>query len=138
MIHKFFLLFKGLAGELVNVLREAGQVVPDALLKFGTHVKKKVSIPFFFIYSSLFSSHNNCCVRLLLCFIETFSNTHHTLVCLHLQFWIHEIVHMLSLILIFYGSFQQESKLYGAHFREITADAPKSKKITFDNSDDED
>ncbi|XP_030454049.2 DEAD-box ATP-dependent RNA helicase 5 isoform X1 [Syzygium oleosum] len=63
---------KGLAGELVNVLREAGQVVPASLLKFGTHVKKK------------------------------------------------------------------ESKLYGAHFREITADAPKAKKITFDNSDDED
>ncbi|XP_015901511.3 DEAD-box ATP-dependent RNA helicase 5 [Ziziphus jujuba] len=62
---------KGLAGELVNVLREAAQIVPDALLKFGTHVKKK------------------------------------------------------------------ESKLYGAHFKEITADAPKSKKITFDSSDDE-
>ncbi|CAH8254392.1 unnamed protein product [Arabidopsis lyrata] len=63
---------KGLAGELVNVLREAGQVVPDDLLKFGTHVKKK------------------------------------------------------------------ESKLYGAHFKEIAADAPKATKITFDNSDDED
>ncbi|KAF7809452.1 DEAD-box ATP-dependent RNA helicase 5 [Senna tora] len=62
---------KGLAGELVNVLREAGQVVPDALLKFGTHVKKK------------------------------------------------------------------ESKLYGAHFKEISADAPKSQKITFDNSDED-
>jgi hypothetical protein len=33
---------QGLAGELVNVLREAGQVVPPALMKFGTHVKKKV------------------------------------------------------------------------------------------------
>ncbi|KFK44954.1 hypothetical protein AALP_AA1G325100 [Arabis alpina] len=63
---------KGLAGELVNVLREAGQVVPADLLKFGTHVKKK------------------------------------------------------------------ESKLYGAHFKEIGADAPKSTKITFANSDDED
>ncbi|XP_059642201.1 DEAD-box ATP-dependent RNA helicase 5 [Cornus florida] len=63
---------KGLAGELVNVLREAGQVVPTALLNFGTHVKKK------------------------------------------------------------------ESKLYGAHFREIAADAPKATKITFVNSDDED
>ncbi|CAJ1931013.1 unnamed protein product [Sphenostylis stenocarpa] len=63
---------KGLAGELVNVLREAGQVVPDALLKFGTHVKKK------------------------------------------------------------------ESKLYGAHFKEIPVDAPKSQKKTFDDSDDED
>lgn len=62
---------KGLAGELVNVLREAGQNIPADLLKFGTHVKKK------------------------------------------------------------------ESKLYGAHFREITADAPKATKITFDNSDDE-
>ncbi|KAI4372191.1 hypothetical protein MLD38_010456 [Melastoma candidum] len=63
---------KVLSGELVNVLREANQVVPDALLKFGTHVKKK------------------------------------------------------------------ESKLYGAHFKEISLDAPKSKKITFNNSDDED
>ncbi|EOY25259.1 DEA(D/H)-box RNA helicase family protein isoform 1 [Theobroma cacao] len=62
---------KGLAGELVNVLKEAGQIVPPALLKFGTHVKKK------------------------------------------------------------------ESKLYGAHFKEIAANAPKAKKITFDNSDDE-
>ncbi|XP_024030558.1 DEAD-box ATP-dependent RNA helicase 5 [Morus notabilis] len=62
---------KGLAGELVNVLREAGQIVPDSLLKFGTHVKKK------------------------------------------------------------------ESKLYGAHFKEISVDAPKSKKITFNDSDDE-
>ncbi|KAJ4954139.1 hypothetical protein NE237_030971 [Protea cynaroides] len=71
--HTFFMQEnKGLAGELVNVLREAGQIVPDALMKFGTHVKKK------------------------------------------------------------------ESKLYGAHFKEITADAPKSMKIRFDNSDDED
>lgn len=31
----------------------------------------------------------------------------------------------------------QESKLYGAHFREISADAPKAKKITFDDSDNE-
>lgn len=37
-------LFQGLAGELVNVLREAGQNVPSDLLKFGTHVKKKVCI----------------------------------------------------------------------------------------------
>lgn len=35
---------QGLAGELVNVLREAGQVVPPALTKFGTHVKKKVCV----------------------------------------------------------------------------------------------
>lgn len=34
--------FQGLAGELINVLREANQVVPESLLKFGTHVKKKV------------------------------------------------------------------------------------------------
>ncbi|KAK6934917.1 Helicase, C-terminal [Dillenia turbinata] len=61
----------GLAGELVNVLREAGQVVPDSLLKFGTHVKKK------------------------------------------------------------------ESKIYGAHFKEIAIDAPKSTKITFDDSDED-
>ncbi|ERN15557.1 DEAD-box ATP-dependent RNA helicase 5 [Amborella trichopoda] len=61
---------KGLAGELVNVLREAGQVVPEALLKFGTHVKKK------------------------------------------------------------------ESKLYGAHFKEIGKDALKSTKITFNDDDD--
>ncbi|KZV31746.1 DEAD-box ATP-dependent RNA helicase 5 [Dorcoceras hygrometricum] len=63
---------KGLAGELVNVLREAQQVVPEALLKFGTHVKKK------------------------------------------------------------------ESKLYGAHFKEIDSNAPKATKIKFDDSDDED
>ncbi|OEL13527.1 DEAD-box ATP-dependent RNA helicase 5 [Dichanthelium oligosanthes] len=62
---------KGLAGELVNVLREAGQVVPPALTKFGTHVKKK------------------------------------------------------------------ESKIYGSHFKEITADAPKSTKITFGDSDED-
>lgn len=35
-------------------------------------------------------------------------------------------------------SFLQESKLYGSHFKEITADAPKATKITFSNSDDED
>ncbi|KAF5729750.1 DEAD-box ATP-dependent RNA helicase 5 isoform X1 [Tripterygium wilfordii] len=70
--HTFFTdLNKNLAGELVNVLREAGQIVPAALMKFGTHVKKK------------------------------------------------------------------ESKLYGSHFREISSDAPKAKKIRFDNSDDE-
>ncbi|CAI9755310.1 unnamed protein product [Fraxinus pennsylvanica] len=63
---------KGLAGELINVLKEAQQVVPEALLKFGTHVKKK------------------------------------------------------------------ESKLYGAHFREIDSNAPKATKIKFDCSDDED
>lgn len=40
--HTFFTqLDKGHAGELVNVLREAGQTVPADLLKFGTHVKKK-------------------------------------------------------------------------------------------------
>lgn len=71
--HTFFMQQnKGLAGELGNVLREAGQIVPESLLKFGTHVKKK------------------------------------------------------------------ESKLYGAHFKEIPINAPKSKRITFDNSDDDD
>ena len=40
--HTFFTpADKGNAGELVNVLREAGAEVPEALLKFGTHVKKK-------------------------------------------------------------------------------------------------
>lgn len=34
-------LDKAHAGELVNILREAGHAVPDELLKFGTHVKKK-------------------------------------------------------------------------------------------------
>ncbi|TKY60303.1 DEAD-box ATP-dependent RNA helicase 5 [Spatholobus suberectus] len=67
---------KGLAGELVNVLREAGQIVPDALLKF-------------------FSTSD-------------------------------------------YAPIQIESKLYGAHFKEIPIDAPKSHKKTFDYSDDED
>ncbi|KAF6135853.1 hypothetical protein GIB67_028172 [Kingdonia uniflora] len=70
--HTFFMQEnKGLAGELVNVLREAGQIVPESLTRFGTHVKKK------------------------------------------------------------------ESKLYGAHFKEVSADAPKAKKTTFDNSDEE-
>lgn len=32
----------------------------------------------------------------------------------------------------------QESKLYGAHFREIDANAPKATKIKFGDSDDED
>jgi ATP-dependent RNA helicase DBP3 len=31
------------AGELSNVLREAGHPVPQELLRFGTHVKKKES-----------------------------------------------------------------------------------------------
>ena len=31
------------AGELINVLREAGQTVPQELLAFGTTVKKKES-----------------------------------------------------------------------------------------------
>ncbi|GAB2263669.1 hypothetical protein Droror1_Dr00025803 [Drosera rotundifolia] len=70
--HTFFTQHnKGLAGELVNVLREAGQVVPASLMKFGTHVKKK------------------------------------------------------------------ESKLYGAHFREVAADAPKAKKVVFNDSDED-
>ena len=34
---------KGRAGELVNVLREAGQHVPPQLLAFGTTVKRKES-----------------------------------------------------------------------------------------------
>lgn len=34
---------KARAGELINVLREAGQPVPEALSKFGTTVKKKES-----------------------------------------------------------------------------------------------
>lgn len=62
---------KARAGELVNVLREAKQAVPDELLKFGTTVKKK------------------------------------------------------------------ESKLYGAHFRELDASAPKAVKTTFADSDEE-
>lgn len=32
---------KARAGELINVLREANQTVPEELMKFGTHVKKK-------------------------------------------------------------------------------------------------
>jgi ATP-dependent RNA helicase DBP3 len=31
------------AGELINVLREAGQPIPESLLHFGTTVKKKES-----------------------------------------------------------------------------------------------
>jgi len=42
--HTFFTLHdKGRAGELANVLREAGSEVPTALTNFGTHVKKKES-----------------------------------------------------------------------------------------------
>ncbi|KAI3812603.1 hypothetical protein L1987_17314 [Smallanthus sonchifolius] len=62
---------KALSGELINVLREAGQVVPTNLLNFGTQVKKK------------------------------------------------------------------ESKLYGAHFKEISADAPNTTKITFDSNNED-
>ncbi|KAJ8628996.1 hypothetical protein MRB53_022319 [Persea americana] len=76
--HTFFMQEnKGLAGELVNVLREAGQIAPAALMKFGTRIKKKESKLY-------------------------------------------------------------ESKLYGAHFKEISSNAPKSTKITFNSSDDED
>ena len=39
-----------------------------------------------------------------------------------------------SLTFFFY---MQESKLYGAHFREIDANAPKATKIKFDSDDDE-
>uniref|UniRef100_A0A7S0R477 RNA helicase n=1 Tax=Chlamydomonas leiostraca TaxID=1034604 RepID=A0A7S0R477_9CHLO len=43
--HTFFCAVqdKPRAGELINVLREAGQKVPEDLLKFGTAVKKKES-----------------------------------------------------------------------------------------------
>ncbi|MCO5567949.1 hypothetical protein L7F22_021645 [Adiantum nelumboides] len=68
--HTFFThADKARAGELVNVLKEAGQTVPAELLKFGTSVKKK------------------------------------------------------------------ESKLYGAHFKDVAADAPKATKITFDSDE---
>ena len=40
--HTFFTKAeKHLSGELINVLKEAHQNIPDELLKFGTHVKKK-------------------------------------------------------------------------------------------------
>lgn len=40
--HTFFTqVNKPRAGELVNVLREAGEEVPKALLKFGVYVKRK-------------------------------------------------------------------------------------------------
>lgn len=42
-----YISLQGLAGELVNVLKEARQNVPADLLKFGTHVKKKVLISLF-------------------------------------------------------------------------------------------
>lgn len=43
--HTFFCaaMDKARAGELINVLKEAGQKVPESLLKFGTAVKKKES-----------------------------------------------------------------------------------------------
>eukprot|EP00227_Mantoniella_beaufortii_P008077 CAMPEP_0197581204 /NCGR_PEP_ID=MMETSP1326-20131121/4791_1 /TAXON_ID=1155430 /ORGANISM="Genus nov. species nov., Strain RCC2288" /LENGTH=553 /DNA_ID=CAMNT_0043145075 /DNA_START=187 /DNA_END=1848 /DNA_ORIENTATION=- len=44
LAHTFFTVNdKGRAGELANVLREAGSEVPQALTNFGTHVKKKES-----------------------------------------------------------------------------------------------
>lgn len=43
--HTFFTVVdKALSGALVNVLRGAGQVVPEDLEKFGTHVKKKLGV----------------------------------------------------------------------------------------------
>merc|ERR1712157_105050 len=40
--HTYFTNFdKPRAGELINLLREAEQDVPQDLMKFGTHVKKK-------------------------------------------------------------------------------------------------
>lgn len=44
-MHRFFCAGqdKPRAGELINVLREANQPVPEELLKFGTAVKKKES-----------------------------------------------------------------------------------------------
>ncbi|KAK9985216.1 hypothetical protein SO802_034741 [Lithocarpus litseifolius] len=38
----------------------------------------------------------------------------------------------------FFMQQNKESQLYGAHFKEISLDAPKAKKITFDDSDDDD
>lgn len=41
--HTFFTIHdKAHSGALINVLKEAGQPVPDELFKFGTTVKKKV------------------------------------------------------------------------------------------------
>lgn len=51
------LYIQGLAGELVNVLREAGQTVPTALTNFGTHVKKKVSRKHTFLCISHITTH---------------------------------------------------------------------------------
>ena len=69
--HTFFTTFdKAHSGELVNVLKEAKQEVPEALRNFGTHTKKK------------------------------------------------------------------EHALYGAHFKDLgSEEAPKAKKITFDDDD---
>lgn len=96
---------QALAGELVNVLREAGQIVPAALMKFGTHVKKKVGI----LYLSV-----------------------HVHILLLAQVMLNVLNHQCHIVML------QESKLYGAHFKEIVADGPKSTKITFNDSDDED
>lgn len=45
LAHTFFVGVndKARSGELINVLTEAGQPVPEELLKFGTTVKKKES-----------------------------------------------------------------------------------------------
>lgn len=35
-------IYKAHSGSLINILKQAGQVVPDELFKFGTTVKKKL------------------------------------------------------------------------------------------------
>ncbi|THF96792.1 hypothetical protein TEA_004191 [Camellia sinensis var. sinensis] len=77
--HTFFMKEnKGLAGELVNVMREAGRTV-------GTHENKMRKFKSYTLWMDIGS--------------------------------------MLEFI---------KSKLYGAHFKEIAANAPKATKITFD------
>lgn len=44
---------KGRAGELINVLKDAGQPVPEALLAFGTTVKKKEHSAFGAFYKEI-------------------------------------------------------------------------------------
>lgn len=59
---KKLILLQGLAGELVNVLREAGQIVPTSLTNFGTHVKKKVCFPFLLFFEICVTAIVYACV----------------------------------------------------------------------------
>ena len=69
---------KARAGELINVLKEAGQVVPKELLAFGTTVKKKESA----LYGETALAGLQICQKeSLLTALHLL--THHLSICLH-------------------------------------------------------